>query len=382
MKKGKIMSAFMVSILLAAVTGCGLKENASIGENGVNEEKDESVEGISKETDMLQAIRLTDEIMELEAGLEAVRFDGDYKFSDFLAQGGASSDREVVEFLAENLLNGMTTGGIMDGMFGCSTLTAADAEGNVLFGRNFDWNSCNAIVVEAHPENGYASVSTVNADFITQGAGMAGTFLKLDQVKTLAALYAPLDGMNEKGFAISVNMIQDSDSIEQNTPKPDITTTTAVRLLLDQAADVEEAVAILEEYDMHASMGFMVHFAMADRSGRSVAVEYIGNEMTVVETPAVTNFYLAEGEKNGIGTQQSHERYDILMDRLRQTDGSAFGMEDMRDALDSVSKDNFGEFESTEWSIVMNLATGEMRYYHREDYETEYIFLLEGGENG
>lgn len=30
----------------------------------------------------------------------------------------------------------------------------------------------------------------------------------------------------------------------------------------------------------------------------------------------------------------------------------------------------------------MNLATGEMRYYHREDYETEYIFLLGGGENG
>lgn len=299
MKKRKIVTAFMVSILLAAVTGCGLKENASIGETGVNEEKDESVEGIFTGTDTIQAIRLSDEIMELEAGLEAVRFDGDYKFSDFLAQGGASSDCEVVEFLAENLLNGMTTEGIMDGMFGCSTLTAADAEGNVLFGRNFDWNRCNAIIVEVHPENGYASVSTVNADFIIQGAGMAETFLKLDQVRMLAALYAPLDGMNEKGFAVSVNMIQDSESIDQNTSKPDITTTTAVRLLLDQAADVEEAVAILEEYDMHASMGFMVHFAMADRSGHSVAVEYIGNEMTVVETPAVTNFYLAEGEKTG-----------------------------------------------------------------------------------
>lgn len=213
MKKRKIMTAFMVSILLAAVTGCGLKENASIGEIGVNEEKDESVEGIFKGTDTIQAIRLSDEIMELEAGLEAVRFDGDYKFSDFLAQGGATSDHEVVEFLAENLLNGMTTGEITDGIFGCSTLTAADAEGNVLFGRNFDWDRCNAIIVEAHPENGYASVSTVNVDFITieagsfygmdghaarnsadhagrgvtGGAGIAGTFLKLDQVRTLTA---------------------------------------------------------------------------------------------------------------------------------------------------------------------------------------------------
>lgn len=48
------------------------------------------------------------------------------------------------------------------------------------------------------------------------------------------------DGLNEMGLAVSVNMIQDNATIEQNTDKKDITTTTAVRLLLDQAADVEE----------------------------------------------------------------------------------------------------------------------------------------------
>ena len=39
--------------------------------------------------------------------------------------------------------------------------------------------------------------------------------------------------MNEKGLAVSVNMIQDSEDINQDTAKPDITTTTAIRLLLD-----------------------------------------------------------------------------------------------------------------------------------------------------
>ena len=38
--------------------------------------------------------------------------------------------------------------------------------------------------------------------------------------------------MNEKGLAVSVNMIRDNASINQNTDKPDLTTTTAVRLLL------------------------------------------------------------------------------------------------------------------------------------------------------
>ncbi len=94
-----------------------------------------------------------------------------------------------------------------------------------------------------------------------------------------------------------------------------------------------------------------------------------------IETPVLTNFYLAEGEKQGIGTQQSHERYDILLDQLEET--PRMGMEDVRDALDSVSKDNFGEFESTEWSIVMNLSDGEARYYHRENYSQNYTFRLE-----
>ena len=167
-------------------------------------------------------------------------------------------------------------------------------------------------------------------------------------------------------------MIEDSDTIEQDTEKPDITTTTAIRLLLEQAADVEEALDLLEQYDFHASMGMMVHLALSDAEGTSVVVEYVDNEMIVTETPVVTNFYLAEGRKNGIGTAQSHERYDILNETVAEED--AMTEADVRDALDSVSKDNFGEFESTEWSIVMNQETKELTYYHRENYEQGYTF--------
>lgn len=323
------------------------------------------------------SITLISEIVELEDGFSAVRYDGDYGFDDFLASGGASSDGEVVEYLANNLLSGLNLGDLLGGVFGCSTIFVESPEGDALFGRNFDWESCDAMVVEAHPENGYASLSTVNMDFITQNVsgGMVGMALNLDEVKTLAALYAPLDGMNEAGLAVSVNMIQDSAAIEQDTNRPDITTTTAVRLLLDKAGSVEEALELLGQYDLHGSMGKMIHFAIADSTGRSVAVESVAGGMIVTETPVLTNFYLAEGEKQGIGTEQSHERYDILLKRLGET--PEMEMEDVRDALNSVSKDNFGEFESTEWSIVMNLSAREARYYHRENYSRSYTFRLE-----
>lgn len=313
------------------------------------------------------------EIRQLENGLSVVRYDGDYWFSQFLEQGGASSDSEVVGFITGQLQLGAADIGFGTDGFGCSTLAVKNTEGEALFGRNFDWENCEAMIVQSAPSDGYASISTVNMDFIRSGYG-AGLSELPDEIRTLIALYAPLDGMNEKGLAVSVNMIQDSTVINQNTGKPGVTTTTAIRLMLDRAANVEEALDLLRQYDLHSSMGMMVHFALADRSGRSVAVEYINDEMVVTDTPALTNFYLASGEKQGIGTSQSHTRYEILMKRL--TEAGTMGMEEVRDALDSVSKDNFGEFESTEWSIVFNLEQGEARYYHRENYENSYLFQV------
>lgn len=362
--------SFLLGITM--LTGCGGRTDGQMqnAENSIATQTSPDAENVN-------LISPTLEIVELENGFSTVRYDGDTGFDDFLSQGGASSDGEVVEYLAGNLLSGLNLGDLLGGIFGCSTIAVQSPDGDSLFGRNFDWENCEAMVVESHPENGYASLSTVNMDFITQnvGGGMVDMALNLDEVKTLAALYAPLDGMNEAGLAVSVNMIQDSAAIQQNTDKPDITTTTAIRLLLDQAGNVDEALELLGQYDLHGSMGMMIHFAIADSTGRSAAVEYVDNEMTVIETPVLTNFYLAAGEKYGIGTEQSHERYDILMNQLEET--PQMGMEEVRDALDSVSKDNFGEFESTEWSIVMNLSAGEARYYHRENYNQNYTFRLE-----
>lgn len=315
-------------------------------------------------------IKPTLKVTHLEDGLSTIRFEGDSGFDTFLEQGGAASDQEVAQYLTTLVKENISLG---DLLFGCSTISVPSSEGGYLFGRNFDWEPCNAMIVQSVPESGYKSLSTVNTDFIS----MSGVDLSQipDKYQALIRLYAPLDGMNEKGLAVSVNMIQDSATIAQNTGKPGLTTTTAIRLLLDKAATVDEALGLLKQYDFHASMGYMMHLAIAGNTGRSVVVEYINNEMVVVETPVVTNFYLAEGEKNGIGTAQSRERYNILMDTL--SNHEAMNDEEVRDALDSVSKDNFGEFESTEWSVVFDLGNLTARYYHRENYAENYTFQLD-----
>ena len=312
-------------------------------------------------------------IRELDRGLYYMEYDGDYGFDRFLEQGGAASDLDVAKFVGGDLFKGLVYPKFATGSFGCSTLTARDPGGRMVYGRNFDWMECTSMVVKSRPKDGYASVSTVNIDFLSLGMEF-NPEKTVSRLLSAAALYAPMDGINEQGLCVAVLMIEDSAVTGQDTGKPGITTTTAVRLLLDRAADVGEAVRLLEQYDMHSSAGMMLHFAIADRFGRAVAVEYVDNEMSVIETPVVTNFYLTPGEKYGIGTRQSHTRYDMLVETLERQ--PAMDMDDMRDAMKSVSKNNFGEFASTEWTVVYSGDSGEIRYYHRENYDEFYGFAI------
>ena len=368
----KKIAAIAIAFILTSLVGCG--ERASDVDESHFSSRPSISEGTEASEDNAATVQVNSEIEELEKGFFAVQYEGEDGFAAFLAGGGAKTDQEVVQFLVSEFFAGNQSGLTMNTqVFGCSTLSVQNIEGGYLFGRNFDWNTCDALVVTSYPQDGYASISTVNLDFIRQGAGMSGGLLS-DEMMTIAALYAPLDGMNEKGLCISANMIQDGATISQDTDKPDITTTTAIRLLLNQASTVEEALDLLRQYDLHASMNYMVHFAIADAAGNGVAVEYIDNEMVVVETPVLTNFYLAEGEKQGIGTSQSHERFDILTEAIAEK--PSMTQAEVRDALDSVSKDNFGEFESTEWSIVFDQSALTAAYYHRENYGEAYFFQI------
>ena len=379
MVKTRLWIGVFVSVL--CLSGCGdhsafgdgQSEMAKDGQTASAGETQENQKTQGGTQDPVAYVRISSTVEELESGFSAVRFEGEDGLENFLHQGGAESDREVLQFLTETIVGSAEGLSFEGGAFGCSTISVENTEGGYYFGRNFDWNKCDAMMVASYPSDGYASFSTVNVDFVRQGTGFASRFLS-DEVLTAAALYAPLDGMNEKGLCVSVNMIQDNDTISQNTEKPDITTTTAIRLLLNRAADADEAVELLGQYDFHASMGYMVHLAIADSTGRSVAVEYINNEMKVIETPILTNFYLSEGEKNGIGTSQSHTRFEILEQTLEESATMDSGQ--VRDALSSVSKVNFGEFESTEWSVVFDQSALTAEYYHREDYGSSYAFTL------
>ena len=192
----------------------------------------------------------------------------------------------------------------------------------------------------------------------------------------LASLFMALDGINEKGLAIAVLDAGDKVVTKQDTPKPDLTTTSAVQYLLKNAANVKEALELLRGIDMNSDPGSAYHLSMADATGRSVAVEYVDNKMVVTDSPFVTNHYLCK-EKFEVGLHESDHRHEKLMEQYQKT-GGVMNEEHLTKAIASVTQlpEKGAIVGGTLWTMVMDLKHPSVTYYSRRHFDKPLHFTL------
>lgn len=316
-----------------------------------------------------EKLKAAKSVRRLEDGLYYMEYNGDYGFDAFLEQGGAASDDDMAVYITKFLSNGFfqTGNNPVDKDFGCSSLCAGTVSGSQLMGRNFDWKKCNAIIVHTIPDNGYESISTCNIDFLGFGENWKPEGVA-NQYMALAAIYVPLDGMNEKGLCVADLINGDEEETHQKSGKTDLTIVSAIRLLLDKASTVDEAVALLCEYDMNSSIGTAHHLAVSDADGNSVVIEYVNNEMVVTQTSVVTNHYLSAGEKYGIGNEESHKRYDTLL-TIWQSNKGIMDNRTLQEVMETVSYPDI-----TQWSIVYDKTDRTLDFYWQKQYDVPYHF--------
>lgn len=287
---------------------------------------------------------------------------GDYFFEEFLDRGGASSDMEVSVFLSKKISKGFYTAPVGDYREGCSVLSAVSAEGFHLWGRNYDWTGSVPIIVRHVPKDGYTSLSTCDFQNIT-GSSQTLPEGMMNRMLAIASLYVPLDGVNEAGLCVADLEVNEGGMPDPDTEKPDLTITTAIRLLLDKAGTVEEALALLEQYDIHPSGGISHHLAISDAKGSSVSVEFTGDGFTAVDTQAATNFNLANGDTSA-GGESAEARYNQLMEFFRS--GAAPTAEDVKNAMSLVSQTDIGWI--TQWSMIYDQANPCVTWYFKGDF--------------
>lgn len=246
--------------------------------------------------------------------------------------------------------------------FGCSAFTLASGEG-VLMGRNYDFRfDTSAMLVHSAPADGYESIGFCALDNL----GVVDALQTKSRFACLAAPFACLDGVNEKGVSCAV-LTLDSKPTFRITGKPIISTPMAIRLMLDRAATTQQAVDLLLSYDMFATSGRDYHFYITDAQGDGRVIEYDCDspERMPVVTPTrqVTNFFVmhedkvAPFQKNG-AYGHGRERYDAISAVL---DGAPSGQDAQVTAwkaLRTASQEPNPEdvTSNTQWSIVFDNA--------------------------
>lgn len=295
--------------------------------------------------------------------------ESDYHFEEFLEAGGASSDGEVSDFLTECISKGFYKTSVENKGAGCSTISAKTSQNSHVWGRNFDWYGSVPVIVKTVPKEGYASVATCDFQNITGSSEILPESF-LYKMLAIASVYVPMDGINEAGLCVADLEVNEGGMKEVDTGKPDLTITTAIRLLLNRAATVEEAVELLEGYDIHASGGISHHLSISDGTGASVCVEFVEGEMVVVDADYITNFNLANGDTQA-GGESAWKRYECLSDIYREK-GGVLSREEVRDALSKVSQSE-GEW-TTQWSVVYDQENRRAEYYFGGEFGEEVSF--------
>ena len=316
-------------------------------------------------------------VEKLDDGLYYMEYRGDDGFDGLMEQGGFETTDQLASYAMEFLSKGHYKPDVKseNADYGCSALTVKTSDGGVLMGRNFDYPSAIGMILHTIPDRGYESITTFNVKFYGFGDDYKPEGFK-NKFMALSGLFVALDGINEKGFAMADLMAGDSTLTHQRTNKPDLSTTAAIRYLLNNAANVDEALKLLQSIDMHSDNGFAHHYAMADASGKSVVVEYVNNQMVVVESPIVTNHYLCEAKKN-VGLIPGDHRYEKLWKQYDEA-GGIMNMQQLKDAIFSVSQSQRTGFLGTAWTMVMDLKNPSVTYYSRRQFDKPFHFELKG----
>lgn len=183
----------------------------------------------------------------------------------------------------------------------------------------------------------------------------------------------------------------------QNTDKPDFTSTTLLRLIPDYADNVDEAVEIASRYDLHDSAKTSYHYMVADATGRSAILEWtagtdatdndgsarelkviyhdqdahIGDMEAATDYQVITNFILQPGyyADSPAEAQKGRDRYERIYEELNRTGGMVADEVAAMDILGIVGRRTWKNDDGngcTVHSAVYNLSDRTMMWVPNE----------------
>lgn len=338
-----LVVSFVVLIVIVLVTNNQLNNESNKSVNGnygtFTEEQQKSLSTLEKIDDH---------------PLYVMTYYGDYEFKEYLKKG---LDLEESMHLEENA-------------WSCSCFGALNKNGEKIFGRNFDWRYSPKLILFTDSSDGYASVSMVDLSYLGFWEDKDLEELNKEEMsRLLSAPYFTFDGMNECGLAIGEMTVAGSKS-SINPNKVTLGSLSIMRLVLDYAKNVDEAIALFNQYNVYFPPGPPLHYQISDVYGNSAIIEFINGEMKIIknENPwqVSTNFFVYG---SGDIIKRACPRYTTADNYLRDKNG-IINEKEAIELLDKISQ------PSTQWSTVYNMTTGNIKVVMGRKYDTILEFKL------
>ncbi|MFC7641886.1 linear amide C-N hydrolase [Streptosporangium lutulentum] len=160
-------------------------------------------------------------------------------------------------------------------------------------------------------------------------------------------MLAPFDGMNDQGLAIGLAAAPDARLPAARPGNATVGGLRIIRLVLDRAASVPEAIELMRRYDIDFTGGPQLHYLIADRAGRSAVVEYGEGRVNVLDERYLTNIALTGADR---ATKLADRRYRLLAEG---------GRTEAMELLRKVAQPH------TRWSVVYDLDSRHRPSGHR-----------------
>jgi hypothetical protein len=148
-----------------------------------------------------------------------------------------------------------------------------------------------------------------------------------------------------------------------------------IREMLDNARTVDEAVSLLDNYNITWMGGPPLHYLIADALGGAALIEFSAGEKVVLRNQErwqhATNFLRSAA---GATTAGMCWRYDRIEQRLMETQGR-LSVQEAMDLLSDVAQ------PSTQWSVVYGMTAGTVTVAMGRDYDQLHAFPLNTAAN-
>jgi choloylglycine hydrolase len=264
--------------------------------------------------------------------------------------------------------------------FACTTFVIKDVQGNLSFGRNFDFP-----VAQGHIHINYRDVEKTS--FISPPEKPFQWISKYGSITfNQAGKEFPYGGINEKGLVIEQMWLQEAKYPEADN-RHGLSELQWIQYQLDNSASVNEVI----ESDSIVRISFMatsyLHFLISDKNGNTATIEYINGKMIVhrgldLPYPVLSNcvYQNSLNYKSSLETNDSIEHNDWTKNSSGRFVKAAELIDDYNGQdnivdysffiLEKVSQPN-----NTQWSIVYDINNLKIHYQSSLNTKRQIIDL-------